>query len=392
MTTAAPVADAVAHDEKLKRRKYMREMMRSYRKEHRNEVRFLEHHVRHLEEEMEKFMQKARKCKVERRDTQGEEDGFMQWRDVAQGLREASEKSQADNNSLMRRAADSSSIVRDMQRWVASTLEIQRSPNAKCLTWRNVSLLSNPLSRRLGKEWITQQMYHNTDRMFVEYGFPDIRDDHAIYDLNLEFTSTCYQGVFRRQVTENIAFNAICAMYRQDLCTLFCLDGFRIVDTRMVTEVTPNTSLHQIVNKNNEWISLLCGEFHERDRSIFVVQQIQDDEKHGDEQRHQRNRMIWTEIRQLPGGAIKRRVLYLISQSFTSTGYVSLDDDSKLWGIDLRQYPEHEKERRFRQYGIQVFTKARVDGIWLAKANLLQQEASTTGRDQTDASLGTQPS
>ncbi|KAH9080689.1 hypothetical protein Ae201684P_012830 [Aphanomyces euteiches] len=70
----------------------------------------------------------------------------------------------------------------------------------------------------------------------------------------------------------------------------------------------------------------------------------------------QRNRKFWMQLVPLPSGQIVQRMLYVKSQLFTrSGGYVPLEDEARLWSIDLSHCKtDTEMEREFRHQGLQV--------------------------------------
>ncbi|KAF0709172.1 hypothetical protein AaE_012953, partial [Aphanomyces astaci] len=116
-----------------------------------------------------------------------------------------------------------------------------------------------------------------------------------------------------------------------------------------LTEMSGNTTLHQLSADDDEWMNLVTGEFHDHDRCVFVVQQVQHDAANPTTQR-QRNRMIWLDMRPIAGGRTLVRVLYRFDQYFDPWGFVPLEEEALSWGCDLQHVQDDQKERTFHAY------------------------------------------
>ncbi|CAK4200373.1 unnamed protein product [Aphanomyces euteiches] len=87
---------------------------------------------------------------------------------------------QSQQRNLRKQLVKQEQLAKEMYAWVVANVSIQteKSLNTNTLTWRHVSLASNPTTRGLGKEWITKQMYHNTERIMLENGLPPFESDY----------------------------------------------------------------------------------------------------------------------------------------------------------------------------------------------------------------------
>ncbi len=64
-----------------------------------------------------------------------------------------------------------------------------------------MSLLASPESRKLGKEWITKQMYHNKDRVYQHFGFqPMHQSNDFVFDVQAKFGETGYNLEYLKQM------------------------------------------------------------------------------------------------------------------------------------------------------------------------------------------------
>ncbi|KAF0719749.1 Aste57867_821 [Aphanomyces stellatus] len=340
-------------DRKMKRRTYMRNMMRHYHKERKMEVVYL----KNLQDELERDLKQL--CSKVRDENRSLSTTTLSWKDVAQALRDDHSRAVSDQEDLKTDVVEIQALARDMQRWVALQTAVPAFPNSDLPTWRHVSLLSHPRSRALGKEWITQHMYHNTDRMFQQYGLPPPGAAHIeFFEFIMDHPSSArapedgFEYIHRHQFLSKMPPDVILATYRHRLCALLLVDRHEARPSLQDTlrcEVDGPVAMHQLVTSQSEQINLLSGEFHEATRSVFVAQQIQDDESMGDARRRhpQRNRSLWVEVRpQADGGAVVR-VVYLYSQLFHGNKTpCALVDEGKYWDFDATASPP----ARFRQH------------------------------------------
>ncbi|CAK4980314.1 unnamed protein product [Aphanomyces euteiches] len=101
---------------------------------------------------------------------------------------------------------------------------------------------------------------------------------------------------------------------------------------------------------------LLGGIFHEKDRTVIVVRQIEDDEAHNNRDFCQRSRMTWLDIRRVPRRKKTRmRTLTMLSQTFSRDGYVPLEEEAARWGLDLTHVPPEHRQDYFAAQGVARF-------------------------------------
>ncbi|ETV91228.1 hypothetical protein H310_14093 [Aphanomyces invadans] len=327
---------------KLKKREYMRNIMRFYREEVRDEMASLKAQVAVLQQEYTIRTRASRSGALP-----SKRHLLLPWKDVSLALRDDLNACENERDVLRERVVALAHLLRTTTRWVSINLT---SMHANTPTWRNVTLDGTPASRDLGKAWITQQMYHNTDRMFGQYAYPPLSSTQEFYDIDVEATEMCFQYHHRRQYVVDVPMDFVLKAYKSHLCSVLMLDWYGYQANTTLKETSGNTTLHQLRADDNEWMNLVTGEFHDDDdRCVFVIQQIQDDATAPTTQR-QRNRMIWLDMRPVDGGKTQIRVLYRFAQYFDSNGYVSLDDEARSWGCDLDGVPEDKKEITFYNY------------------------------------------
>ncbi|KAF0708590.1 hypothetical protein As57867_006279, partial [Aphanomyces stellatus] len=218
-----------------------------------------------------------------------------------------------------------------------------------------VTLLANPESRLLGKEWIAKQMYHNMERMLERYHFPpedsteEYSTDEIVFDDDMDGSQGGYTFVQKRHMEGVGTFDHVVKYVKNTLLELQCsIPRYDSTLPKLVHEESQDCLMQSaFVTSGNEYVNVLVGQYESADRFVFVVQQIQEDAAITQSIEHcrQRNRMIWGEVRRLPGNRCRNRGLGLVSQLFsTRDGPLPLDEDAREWGFDLREYPEHLKE------------------------------------------------
>ncbi|KAF0683683.1 Aste57867_24245 [Aphanomyces stellatus] len=343
-TSASDVTSAAAQkamEKKMKQRLYIRKMMRIYRDEHRQSREYLTNRIAELKTHLDHLIHMhARKR---------ESATLLPWSDVAQALRENAAASMTEHHALQAEVAVYHGLVENVWLWMASCDHVSRALNPNQPSWRHVTLLADPRARRLGKEWITQQLYHNTNRILQQHLPRSLspEDDYASVDVT--FSGEFIHTTLCRQVVMTASRDEVVDLYRSHLIGVVMADLVTSAHVQTLSETTHNTVLHKRVTASGEYLGFLGGEFHEpNDRSIFVVQQIVDDEAHVHSLR-QRNRMYWVDVRSWGDKAIVQYVA-VSTQCFMGGRYFSLDEEAVHLGLDLSQCPEEMKETKMERH------------------------------------------
>ncbi|ETV78923.1 hypothetical protein H257_07713 [Aphanomyces astaci] len=117
----------------------------------------------------------------------------------------------------------------------ASTCE---PPMPRSNAWRNATLAANPTARNLGKEWLTQQMYHNMHEPLAL--LPAVSCDDDFFDIDVQ-TSNDGDPFTRSERAQ------------------FTWPG-------TVVEETANTRLFHTTTSNGIFVNSLQGHFSEANR------------------------------------------------------------------------------------------------------------------------------
>ncbi|KAF0719748.1 Aste57867_820 [Aphanomyces stellatus] len=341
-----------AVEKKLRRRAYMRNMMKIYRDEFKMEMAYLRSKESELEGQLRNILDARRALP----DPTASSTNQLPWKEIALALK--SEKGQTIDQlkELKGHVDEYHGVIRDMERWVATQLSIPRSPCEvnHTRTWRHTTLLAHPTSRELGKAWITEQMYHNTDRMLQQYQFRNVDAPHELYDIDVVANSDsgAYEYIHRRQFDIDLPASLLMTMYRDIICSLLVIDHQRPVHTRGPPEESGHTRLH-CMSTAHETVRLLTGEFHEARRSVFVAQQIQTDELDTPWTGGvQRNRSIWTEVHSISPTKSRLRTLYFYSQLVAPDGQpLPFEYEARSWDFDPSDADDEVRLRaKFRNH------------------------------------------
>ncbi|KAH9162238.1 hypothetical protein LEN26_001022 [Aphanomyces euteiches] len=370
------LSDGRAGGTKKKRRKGQAQRMANYRMEKKKELEMLQLTIGKLEQIKR---QMTTTCGSDAR------THILPWREVATALMESLRDSHTSHDELFTAVQKTHDLIRDMKLWVAANTPIEASPNPRQRSWRNFSLMANPESRRQGKEWIVQQMYYNADYMFEQYKFPSM-DSEEVIDLDLQISANAdfgYLGVFRSLEVMSISLEDFVSIVKN---TIFSIQFFVLDYTPdmplAIHEVDGRTIQLAIATPRKEFVNILFGEFHTEDRTVVVMQQIQQDETCQPVNHRQRNRMSWYDVRRLPGNRIKRRLLVLDLPVESEDFPVDLDQDARDHGLTLSGVPDHLKESRLaRQMKLNALN--RIEQSISLLGGLVQSQVK--GEPNTDA-------
>jgi hypothetical protein len=158
---------------------------------------------------------------------------MLSWEDIALTMREEHDLARLENSRLDQQVRHVRTLLYDMKQWVHATLsvctniiaihrrcltKIQVSPSHAKSSWRNFTLLKHPESRKLGMEWITQQLYHNLDDVQQRYGFPSMFSTVTEDDLNVAFDENgCYQFIRRHELFMHNSLDELRGVMQADI-------------------------------------------------------------------------------------------------------------------------------------------------------------------------------
>ncbi|CAK4082672.1 unnamed protein product [Aphanomyces euteiches] len=335
------VLDAV--NRVLDRRKYFREKKRSYRLKEREEIDRLTTQLAQLQLHA-KTLRLGRQLYTQ---PVKQEVVAVSWKTIAIRLRRDKSSIAAEHDELTQQVELQRKLIGKMQHFVTLAESIPSSPRAQ-VKWQHVSLSGHPESRKLCKEWATQQLYYNTEAAFRSFPKAPADDEFMFFDMDLAENwinvSDCSQYVW----------NAPLEVARFMLC--YHLRDISISPTDVdieEAEWTENTVLYRFTfpmasgDDASVVSSSLQGHFHEADRCVFVARQIQGDELCQLPLR-QSQTVMWMDLRRLDSSRTSARVTSFSSLPLQQSGKNSLDEMAKFAGIDTTDLEDAEKLRVLR--------------------------------------------
>ncbi|RQM20537.1 hypothetical protein B5M09_010469 [Aphanomyces astaci] len=210
--------------------------------------------------------------------------------------------------------------------------------------WHSATLVADPSARNLGKEWLTQQMYHNMHEPFAL--FPAARLDEDLFHIDVQMSDDGepIMGVERVQ----FLLPGTVQMFRRLIeCNMWQAKLYNSV----VEEITANTRLFHKTTPKGMFVNRLQGHFVEANRFVMVTRGVDEDEAYVcDPQYNQQHYMSWTEVRQISPTHILLRFVSHVSQIFQpATGFVSVDEQATLKGVDVMDVDDGLKDEYVRR-------------------------------------------
>ncbi|RHY61340.1 hypothetical protein DYB38_008862 [Aphanomyces astaci] len=315
MPSDAGATTQALSDKTLARRRYFREKQREYRRKLNVDGAVIEAELVHLQSVRDGLQAMSLPSVREA------SDGPLSWCSIAMVFKTEARRVLTDRQSLVTQTQQYRTLMTSMQRFVMMNIPVI-----------------------LGKEWLTQQMYHNMHEAFALFPAVGNAEEFCQYDVQpsedgdpivcTETVQCTWPGtvqMFRRFVESNMR----AVIFR---------DPQEVVEER-----TANTRLFHSVTTKGTFVNSLQGHFVEADRFIMVMRQVEHDEVHlCDPLRRQRHYRSWIEVRQESTTHILMRFVSHSSHAFRpANGYVSIDELAALGGIDVTGIEDDDQKAAY---------------------------------------------
>ncbi|KAG9399537.1 hypothetical protein AC1031_011933 [Aphanomyces cochlioides] len=232
----------MAEADRLRKREYIRRFMQQYRGKQRKAKDMLRSQVESLEGHVAMMMEQTKQ--------QNEEEStalLLPWKEVATAVNELQQESVAERRRLTNQIREYKQVIEEMKTWVAASSSFVSQPNSCRDNWRNFSLLAHPTSRRLGKQWIIQHMYHNLDQAFQHYGLPAANTAPPLLDevlhyksMEIHFTDEGrHSFVQKLHKCWNAPLEVVVALFRGQTGSMFTMDAFHPIDSQVFMRSSP---------------------------------------------------------------------------------------------------------------------------------------------------------
>ncbi|EQC32263.1 hypothetical protein, variant [Saprolegnia diclina VS20] len=340
-------------DPVLRKRLYIRYKQRAYRQKIVSEIEALQAEAAVLERHVARLTAKKQ---------------LLSWKDVAVGLKDDVVIARRSTTTLEAKRKAYLDVISAMAKWIAIQKGIQTPPSLRP-TWRNVTLVSNATSRKLGFDWITKNVHFHTDKMLETFKFPSPMAPKSLLDFYVDAADAeCLQYVLRCQQDLPIPLEYVVPAIRDNVVSFLIGALWNYEDREMQENFTEPLDMELLqepddrmrytrnVLSGEESIYYLTREFRTPNRVTFVGQNIHEDELLPKSQR-QCNRNFWFVLDRLGPAMTRLRVLYTTSHYFTANGYVSLDDEARYWGCDLSTTHDTKKAAVFHRHATDVGTE-----------------------------------
>ncbi|KAF0694394.1 Aste57867_14734 [Aphanomyces stellatus] len=223
-------------------------------------------------------------------------DDGLSWQVISDVFRAASRRAMTQHEELMRETDANLIALQEMIRFlrVSHPRPIpQIGAPSRLVDHASVTLFANGGERTTAKQWLTQQLYFNTDRAFAT--FPPI-DTHDFIHTEAALTPSHLVSTEMYQTVYDAPLKCVLAAFRQKL------HWRQPTRDEMGMETTGNTVLYRdpTARKSEHYWNLLEGSFYEADRCVVVSRRVQDDETYPNPNiSFEQHAMQWTDLRQL---------------------------------------------------------------------------------------------
>ncbi|OQR85095.1 hypothetical protein ACHHYP_12286 [Achlya hypogyna] len=187
----------------------------------------------------------------------------LSWKSIAASLARSSVESKLTLTMLRQ----------EIERaWVAS-MHPSRSllPNAP-FNWTDITLMAEPASRRLGLDWYTKHLYHNTDRMQQLCAFPS--SGTVVDNLVVNIGNDLVDLIGRIQIDYDKPLEATYDVLRDKIWAELRGDTHSFVseylDEELVKSIDPKMLYRRTVLDVEESNYYVCREFNEPNRVVFL--------------------------------------------------------------------------------------------------------------------------
>ncbi|KAF0696979.1 Aste57867_12310 [Aphanomyces stellatus] len=219
-------------------------------------------------------------------------EGMLPWQIVADVFRAASRRSRNNHNELTEEtnvnAAALNEMLRYLNAWKPRPTPSLVAPDAAIDNHSFVTLFANGEARNTAKQWLTQQLYYNTDRAFAL--FPHDTDDFA--DTMVSLTPSQMRATEFSQVIYDAPLKTVLNVTRRKLHW-----GYSMAE--MDIETSGNTVLYRNQTEKTHYWNLLEGSFYEADRCVLVYRRIHDDETYSSASAYEQHALQWMDLRQI---------------------------------------------------------------------------------------------
>ncbi|RHY00386.1 hypothetical protein DYB25_000300 [Aphanomyces astaci] len=204
--------------------------------------------------------------------------------------------------------------------------------------WHSATLVADARARNLGKEWLTQQLYHNIHEPFTLLPAVSYDDQDDFVQFDFQASDQPFTCIEQMQYT----WPGTVQMFR------------RLVESNMQAVI-----FHNHVEMASSFINWLQGHFVEANRFILVMRQVEHDEAHVCDpvQKHQ-HYMSWYCVVS-PTHILLRFVSHISHLFRGNDGFVSVDEIAAVRDIDITGIQDEDHKVAYVRR--EVFRRGKAD-------------------------------
>ncbi|KDO25355.1 hypothetical protein SPRG_09180 [Saprolegnia parasitica CBS 223.65] len=211
----------------------------------------------------------------------------LPWKEVASVFAVASADALSTNSNLRQQCKQLQQLGNILATWAKAVERSQYPPEpTEPFLWRHVMLASDPTARKLGLDWYSQHLYHNTERILQYAQFPT-RSNFAD---NLEVSCGDDLADFLLRMQYDVALPFEDARVRLHASLV---DFIRAHDVGLTSQVDLKLSLYRVA-AGPRVDYCVSRHYTTADRNVYTFGNLRRDETNGADTSHVwRPRMFW---------------------------------------------------------------------------------------------------
>ncbi|OQR98380.1 hypothetical protein ACHHYP_08683 [Achlya hypogyna] len=287
------------------RRRKQRDAQRRYRQQIIDEIQNLRRTVDRLRATLAKTQERALTTRP------------LPWKEIAAVFRSERSSSEARFHKLQTELRRWQHIATVMATWVQHTAVAPEYNLTPQLNWRHHTLPKDPTTRRLGYDWIMDQVYYNLPRFLEQSGLPaSLETFHATTHPPLDDLSRGTTVV--SQYCAPAPFNAVATVMQHIFYTI--RPWFDVLDAPVPGTHYTRIKLFQPWDQNTVARFVL-----EDDRFVLMTKSIKEDELHTTIDQPTRHWLSWIVVDRVSDNCSLIRMFHHYTTWEDKLGYIPLD-------------------------------------------------------------------
>ncbi|OQS00995.1 hypothetical protein ACHHYP_02024 [Achlya hypogyna] len=273
---------------------------------------------------------------------------LLPWPEVAASLGAAATKAQYTCTQLRFHSRRMLHLVRAMTSWVTSIVRSRNLPQSGSLV-ALVTLSAEPVARRVGLDWFTQHMYHNTQRMLQLSAFPVGGPvlDILPFDCGNDISDT----VRRLQIMYDAPLCTVYTVLRGKIWSKLRGDMYpwasEVLDNDMVQSIDANMLYRRSPLDAEESNYYVCREFANDDHAVLLVGNLHQDATQPRNERW-RPRMFWYVLESVGPETARLRMMSYSGPQLVNGVVLTWQDELASAGEDVSGLSAGEQFTRYQ--------------------------------------------